>query len=74
MAADPAQRTIFVSSVVDFLQRYGFHGLDFDWEYPAYVELGGRPEDKVITYFSNKDIQFCKYYHSFRLTRSITFM
>jgi chitinase len=31
MASSAATRAVFVQSVVDFLTKYGFDGLDFDW-------------------------------------------
>lgn len=45
MVADPAKRAIFTSSVVEFIKKYNFDGLDFDWEYPG--SRGGVPADKV---------------------------
>ncbi|KAK2718198.1 acidic mammalian chitinase-like isoform X2 [Artemia franciscana] len=44
MAASPERRKGFVDSVVPFLQRYGFDGLDMDWEYPT--QRGGVAEDR----------------------------
>ncbi|CAG0900587.1 unnamed protein product [Darwinula stevensoni] len=56
MAADPAKRATFVTSCVDFLQKYGFDGLDMDWEYPA--NRGGTPADKVSTLRPPPDANF----------------
>lgn len=48
MVSDPSQRTKFLNSVIAFIQKFGFDGLDFDWEYPA--NRGGIPSDKVTTF------------------------
>lgn len=48
MAASPAKRATFVTSVYNFLVKYGFDGFDFDWEYPSL--RGGASQDKVITF------------------------
>ena len=46
MAASPTKRASFVQSVVDFLQKYNFDGLDFDWEFPG-ARGGNSAIDKV---------------------------
>jgi len=35
MVATQASRKKFIDSAVEFIERYGFEGLDLDWEYPV---------------------------------------
>ena len=44
MAQDEELRNSFASEVLEFLNLWGFDGIDFDWEYPA--QRGGGPDDK----------------------------
>jgi len=45
IAADSAKRTRFAEQCVDMIKDYGFDGIDLDWEYPAYTDHSGTPQD-----------------------------
>ena len=48
MALTKESRSLFIASVVEYVNRYQLDGLDIDWEYPGMVGAGNkfRPEDK----------------------------
>ena len=49
VALSDGSRTLFADSCVDFIVKYGFNGVDIDWEYPVSGGLGSnvtRPADR----------------------------
>ncbi|KAL5041333.1 hypothetical protein BDW71DRAFT_201451 [Aspergillus fruticulosus] len=45
MCSYPGTRSAFVNSVVSFMEKWGFDGVDIDWEYPASSDRGGKDAD-----------------------------
>jgi hypothetical protein len=66
MVSTENNRILFTLMATQFINRYGFDGLDFDWEYPGAGDRGGHPEDgenftKLLKFLRNfleeKDIE-----------------
>lgn len=47
ICADSIKRVRFVNSTISYARRYGFDGLDFDWEFPGLKWQGGTSNDKT---------------------------
>ncbi|KAF2795231.1 glycoside hydrolase family 18 protein [Melanomma pulvis-pyrius CBS 109.77] len=45
LARTAARRSRFITSLKAFLTKYGFQGVDIDWEYPGAPDRGGIKED-----------------------------
>ncbi|KAL1957767.1 hypothetical protein VTO42DRAFT_5485 [Malbranchea cinnamomea] len=45
MAKSEKNQDAFFESLITFMQRYNFDGVDIDWEYPVADDRGGIPED-----------------------------
>lgn len=66
MAADANRRSKFVASVVDFIKKYNFDGLDLDWEFPG--KRGGSANDKLNFLLLVKELRAAFRKHNFLLT------
>lgn len=69
MAKDKVKRGKFVKSVVKFLEKHKFDGLDLDWEYPA--KRGGVGADKQNFILLIKELKEAFAEHKFLLTAAI---
>lgn len=45
VCSTPANRDAFVVSLIDFMEKWGFQGIDIDWEFPGVYDRGGKEAD-----------------------------
>ncbi|TLD14866.1 hypothetical protein PspLS_10880, partial [Pyricularia sp. CBS 133598] len=47
IVSSESKRAKFIDKLKTFMTRYGFDGVDLDWEYPGEPDRGGKPDDGV---------------------------
>ncbi len=47
MTATSTTRAVFINSLKIFMIKWGFQGVDLDWEFPTQSSRGGNPSDIV---------------------------
>ncbi|KAJ6084467.1 hypothetical protein N7486_011267 [Penicillium sp. IBT 16267x] len=54
MVRFPGTRSAFINSAIAMMEKYGFDGIDIDWEYPAAEDRGGNTLDtaRLVTFLS----------------------
>ncbi|KAL5349117.1 hypothetical protein ACLOAV_005405 [Pseudogymnoascus australis] len=54
IASSTENINIFLDSLVQMMNKYGFDGVDIDWEYPVADDRHGRPEDyeNIVTFMT----------------------
>jgi chitinase len=74
LLADSAKRAAFVTHAVEFLQFYGFDGLDLDYEYPAYDGHGRDAPDSDKQGFTAwvRELRAAFDPHGFELTAAVS--
>ena len=52
IASSKANTNTFLDSLVQMMNKYGFDGVDIDWEYPVADDRHGKPEDykNIVTF------------------------
>jgi chitinase len=45
MCSTPSNRAAFIGSLIEFMDKWGFQGMDIDWEFPAVADRGGKDID-----------------------------
>ncbi|KAB8349837.1 hypothetical protein FH972_023850 [Carpinus fangiana] len=73
LAASSSAQSSFFRSLIQFMETYGFDGVDIDWEYPVAPERSGEPSDftNYVSFLRNLRTALGSSGHNYGLTITI---
>jgi chitinase len=59
LVSTATNRAAFIKSLKAFMSKYGFQGVDLDWEYPVDPKRGGAPADTANLVLLVREMRCC---------------
>ncbi|MFA8450589.1 MAG: glycosyl hydrolase family 18 protein [Bacteroidales bacterium] len=69
MTDNAQRREVFANSCIDFIRKYGFDGIDIDFEYPTSAEGAVNPLDDMLYWSTRKNTIYNNYNELMKVLR-----